>query len=59
MKKKYEMPAVLVVKVHCERLITNSLTISLETVSDTEDIGFVKSNSIPNNHSVWDDDWSK
>ena len=59
MKKKYEMPAVLVVKVQCERMVSNSLGISSDTVSNTEDIGFVKSNSIPNNHSVWDDDWSK
>jgi hypothetical protein len=59
MKKRYETPAVLVVKVQSERMVSNSLGISSEIVSNTEDIGFVKSyNTSHGNYSVWDDDWN-
>ena len=62
MKKTYQSPRVYAYDIVGQTyLMDNSIKVgsTQEKVSNNNDIGFVKGNSRPNNHDVWDDDWSK
>ncbi len=61
MNKKYSSPKLCIIHiVGAQHLLVDSIKVDSSTkVSNSEDIGFVKGNSRPNNHDVWDDDWSK
>lgn len=60
MKKSYISPITTLTAVRSEKPIMASMTVnSTEKVSDTQNIGFVKSdNTSRSGQSVWDDDWS-
>ncbi len=63
MKKTYQSPRVCAYDIVGQTyLMDNSIKVGStqqEKVSNSNDIGFVKGNSRPNKHDVWDDDWSK
>lgn len=60
MKQTYIQPQLSVIEVAVSLLIADSpLGVDSREVNDSGRIGFVKGESRPSNHSVWDDDWSK
>lgn len=60
MNRKYFSPALKITFIEAQNLLAESIKVggSNEKVSNSSDIGFVKGNSSPNNHNVWNDDWS-
>ena len=60
MKRMYHIPSIRLRRiVGQERLLGNSIKMSNEKVTNTQDIGFVKENRNEGSYNVWDDDWSK
>lgn len=61
MKKTYVNPTLVCVVISEAEMIAGGPSVRVGgTVENSEDIGYVKSESTPHGgKSVWDDDWSK
>jgi len=56
--KTYIQPTICIMLLNAkEQLLDNSIKLGGDSVSNSQDIGFVKENR-PSNYDAWSDDWS-